>query len=259
MHKHCAQKLLNDIPAECIEIVDAIKQIKCILFSKLPGCPLCRAPRNHTQKLFVAAALGDTMGAVNCLFEGADVSRADLNGYTALHYAAQRGNITTAEALIVGTGTANRHAIIEAKTPDGSTPLILAATYGIDAIVLMLARSGALLDAKNNSGNPALCCALANKRLDTASTLIKLGANVNTCDNDGDTPLMTAAYYNCISIIQQLVDAKAIISTKNLAGKTALTWATERNHTEIVELLESLITEEAINDVELIEQALLEC
>jgi ankyrin repeat protein len=70
--------------------------------------------------------------------------------------------------------------------------------------------------------------------------LIQNGANVNIQrDHSGGswTPLLMACHHGNKEIVELLLANGAELNIKNAAGKTALDLASQRNHTEIVELL----------------------
>jgi ankyrin repeat protein len=77
---------------------------------------------------------------------------ADVNkpGWTPLHYAATGGSIPTIQLLLAN------HAYIDAASPNGSTPLMMAAMYGTDTAVKLLLDSGADPTLKNDQGLKAI-------------------------------------------------------------------------------------------------------
>jgi ankyrin repeat protein len=99
-------------------------------------------PANETP-LMMAALRGDIEAAQLLLRRGAQVNRS---GWTPLHYAAS-GPQPPLVALLLERG-----AVIEALSPNRTTPLMMAAGYGaIDSAVLLLER-GADAKARNDAG-----------------------------------------------------------------------------------------------------------
>ena len=97
-----------------------------------PGFDVNRPNAAGESPLMLAAIKGDVALSRRLLERGA---RIDLPGWTPLHYAAS-GPSSELVALLLERGAA-----IDAASPNGSTPLMLAARYGsIDSAELLLAR-----------------------------------------------------------------------------------------------------------------------
>jgi ankyrin repeat protein len=93
--------------------------------------------------LMMAALRGQIEGARQLLALGAALNRP---GWTPLHYAAS-GPAHRMVALLLERG-----ALVDAPSPNRTTPLMMAARYGPeDAVDLLLAR-GASLGARNDAG-----------------------------------------------------------------------------------------------------------
>ena len=91
--------------------------------------------------LMMAALRGDLEWARRLLERGAKVHR---NGWSPLHYAAT-GNEPKIVALLLDRG-----APIDARSPNGSTPLMMAARYGAEGSVDMLLARGADKQLRND-------------------------------------------------------------------------------------------------------------
>lgn len=89
---------------------------------------------------------------------------ADVNktGWTPLHYAATRGHLEIITLLL------DSHAYIDAESPNGSTPLMMAAHYGTPEAVKLLLKAGADPLLKNQQGLSAIDFAQQAKRQDIA-------------------------------------------------------------------------------------------
>jgi ankyrin repeat protein len=85
---------------------------------------------------------------------------ADVNkpGWTPLHYAASTGQVAVIEFLL------DNSAYIDAESPNGSTPLMMAAMYGSPEGVKVLIQAGAELGIKNQLGLTALDFAVRGHR-----------------------------------------------------------------------------------------------
>lgn len=92
-----------------------------------------RNPQGETPLMI--AALRGYLGAVQKLIaKDADVNKP---GWTPLHYAATNGHLDVMKLLL------EQHAYIDAGSPNGSTPLMMAAQYGTPEAVKLLLDAGA--------------------------------------------------------------------------------------------------------------------
>lgn len=97
--------------------------------------------------LMMAALKGNVEWAQRLIERGAQVNRS---GWTPLHYAASGSDSTRVLALLLDRGAA-----IDARAPNGNTPLMMAARYGAwDSAELLLAR-GADPRLSNSAGQSA--------------------------------------------------------------------------------------------------------
>jgi ankyrin repeat protein len=101
-----------------------------------------------------------------------------------LHQAVLEGNLGAVREHIEAGSDLN-----EKEPSGGSSPLIIAATFG---------------------------------RTEVAMALIDAGADVDQQNNDGSTALLTAAFMCRTEIVEALLDAGADKSIRNNAGSTAL-------------------------------------
>lgn len=117
------------------------------------GADLRRANANGEQALQLAAWNGH-LEAVQWLLEhGAVLNRQD-KAWGALHYAVFNGHEALARYLI------ERGAEVNARSPNGSTPLILAARENREGLAKVLLESGADVKAQNDWGDTALTMAM---------------------------------------------------------------------------------------------------
>jgi hypothetical protein len=93
---------------------------------------------------------------------GADVNKP---GWAPLHYAA------TGESLELVRLLLDENAYIDAASPNGTTPLMMAAHYGTEAGVRLLLESGADAQLKNEQGLNALDFANRSGRVKTAELI----------------------------------------------------------------------------------------
>lgn len=99
------------------------------------------------------------------LARGADVTLTDNDGDTALHGAAEIGNVETTRLLLA------KGADVNAKNKVGGTPLMWAAVFGNDDVVLELLKHGADPRLKDEDGVTALQWAEKNNRTSVVRVL----------------------------------------------------------------------------------------
>ena len=112
--------------------------------------------------LMMAALKGHTVLVRKLIERNADVNKT---GWTPLHYAATNGHLEIMELLL------EHHAYIDAESPNGTTPLMMAAHYGTPAAVKLLLEAGADPSLKNQLGLSALDFATRANRRDAAELI----------------------------------------------------------------------------------------
>ena len=92
---------------------------------------------------------------------------ADVNkpGWAPLHYAATESHVPVMQLLL------DQHAYIDATSPNGSTPLMMAAMYGNASAVKMLLEAGADPTIKNDLGLTAIDFAERVKKTDSTTII----------------------------------------------------------------------------------------
>ena len=159
--------------------------------------------------------------SVNNLLEaGADPNIRLNNGVAPLHIAARNGDSGSLSMLLNAKANPNIQ-----QTADGATALILA--------------------CQNNYKNRGIedTCFLN-------TFLLEAGANTNIKQNDGYTALMTLCENKRNThYAEELLRYGADPTLKNISGKTALDIAREKNHTDMVNLLESYVAHGAARKV----------
>lgn len=112
------------------------------------------------------AALRGHVGAVRALI----AREADVNktGWTPLHYAATGNQPQQPEIIAL---LLEHHAFIDAESPNGTTPLMMAAHYGTRESVQLLLQEGADPSLKNRLGLTAADFALRASRKDIADLI----------------------------------------------------------------------------------------
>ncbi len=118
--------------------------------------------RQDESPLMLAALKGMTELVIQLLDKGADVNKP---GWTPLHYAATAGHVQIMNILL------EHHAYIDAASPNGSTPLMMAAMYGTPSAVKLLLEAGADPLLKNELGLSAIDFAQRVNRKESADII----------------------------------------------------------------------------------------
>jgi len=171
---------------------------------------LSGAAQAQSDVRLVAAMKSQDAAAVRTLLkQRADVNAVDVDGTTALQWAAHWNDLDTVKALIAAGAKAN------VASRYGVTPLHEAASIGSAPIVNALLRAGATADATYGEGETPLMLAARSGNLETVKLLVEAGANVNTAERfRGQTALMLAAVENHAEIVQALVAAGAQVNAR---------------------------------------------
>ncbi|XP_022786608.1 transient receptor potential cation channel subfamily A member 1-like [Stylophora pistillata] len=162
------------------------------------------------------------------------ITEKDASGYSAVHYAAMKGNIATLELFV----TKNKAAA--SVTSDSlETPIHVAARYGrTEAIEKLMDRQNArILNLQNSQGKTALHFACTEGHDRSAEVLLRLGATIEK-DRQDRSPLHLAASKGCAkcceSILQKFEDCINMVDKNK---NTALHLAAINGHASVVSLL----------------------
>lgn len=117
---------------------------------------------NDESPLMLAALKGLTELCRQLIELGADVNKP---GWAALHYAASNGHLTVMTLLL------DHHAYIDAASPNGTTPLMMAARYGSFDSAKLLLEAGADASLKNDLGMSAIDFAKTVERTDVVELI----------------------------------------------------------------------------------------
>ena len=112
--------------------------------------------------LMLASLSGLLDVAKQLIDRGADVNKP---GWAPLHYAATKGHLAVMDLLL------ENHAYIDAASPNGSTPLMMASLYGTASAVKLLLDAGADPLLKNEQGLTALDFAYRDNRAESAEII----------------------------------------------------------------------------------------
>lgn len=143
--------------------LDSMRAFNALLASRKLNVEIRNA---KDESPLMLAAIKGYLEAVRALVaRDADVNKT---GWTPLHYAASG---TQPQQVDVIALLLEHHAYIDAASPNGTTPLMMAAQYGTDASAQRLLSEGADPTLKNQLGLTAVDFALRAEREELARTL----------------------------------------------------------------------------------------
>jgi ankyrin repeat protein len=152
-------------PAGQAGLLLAIKSESIKVAELLASAPQLKAEvRNSAdESALMLAALKGHIGLCRVLIaKGADVNKT---GWAPLHYAATGGHLEVLRLLL------EEHAYIDAESPNGTTPLMMAALYGTPTAVKLLLEAGADPLLKNHQGLSAIDFANRDNRTESAQII----------------------------------------------------------------------------------------
>lgn len=202
------------------------------------------------------------------LSQGADINRiAEKTGETSLHLAARHSRADAAKRLIDSgadcnapdsTGRSPLHAAIaadargvfellkqhratnlNARTYDGTTPLILAARLSCEGMLSELIQAEADVNACDDKGKTALHWAASVNNIDAVRLLLRNGANRDAQDHEEATPLFLAAREGSFQAVRVLLEHHANKDITDHMDRLPRDVAAEKMHSDIVELLDT--------------------
>jgi uncharacterized protein len=145
-----------------------------------------------------------------------DVNAPEVDGTTALHWAAYQGDLETTDLLLragANPRIVNRY---------GVTALSLAVERGVATVVERLLRAGADANAVLPGGETVLMTAARAGHADVVKLLLSKGASPNAREaTRGQTALMWAATEGHAAVIRTLVEAGAEIDARSHGPTTA--------------------------------------
>jgi ankyrin repeat protein len=183
-------------------------------------------------RLIDAVKNNDATAVRSLLAQRVDVNATEIDGSTALHWAAQRDNPEIARLLLAAGANA------KAANRYNVTPLFLAATNGNAAIIERLLKAGADANSTSEEGETALMTASLTGKTDALKVLLVAGANVNTPEPiKGQTALMWAASEGNAAAADLLIELGADLQAKSKSGVTPLLFAIRNGHIDTVKVL----------------------
>ena len=130
--------------------------------------------------------------------------------------------------------------LLNSYSPDGFTPVALAAYFGKSEIAGILLEMGADpgIPASNPSKVNALHAAVAQNDLDLAKKILEKGIDVNSTQMQGVTALHSAAHRGSKEMVELLLEFGADKRQTTENGESAADFARKDSHENILPLLE---------------------
>jgi uncharacterized protein len=160
-----------------------------------------------------------------------DVNQAQVDGMTALHWAAYHDDIETAKLLV------DAKADVKVANRYGVNPLALACGNGNEAMVELLLGAGADPNSALKGDETPLMIAARTGRLGPVKSLLARGAHVNAKERRGQTALMWASAEGHAEVIEALLGAGAEFRSPLSSGYTPLFFAVREGRTDVVRVL----------------------
>ncbi|XP_055326162.1 ankyrin repeat and protein kinase domain-containing protein 1-like, partial [Sitodiplosis mosellana] len=151
--------------------------------------------------------------------EGMNMSNKIDNGQTAMHIAAEEGNIGMIKLLLDDGVSPN---IVDGHF---STPFHVTAQTGREDIAQILIESGAKINARNIQAWTPLHYAALWGHAKFIELLMSCGADVDVYDLNGCTPLHIAALNGKVDAVQRLIEFGAYIFANDNKGLTPYDYA----------------------------------
>jgi ankyrin repeat protein len=191
-----------------------MKRSSCLIVASAFFAVLVGASAELDAQVADAAMRGDIEAVRGLLQGGADVNAAQGDGMSALHWAADHGDVEMVVVLLYAG------AQVEGTTRIGEyTPLHIASRGAHVEVVRALLAAGATVSALTNpSGSAAIHLAAAAGDASVIRALVEFGADPDAREAEWQqTPLIFAASWNRVDAIVALLDAGA---DPNLAAES---------------------------------------
>jgi len=187
-HKEEKSRLMFDCVAYYWHISKKTAPLLKEILSDLSENVDLEARNNHKMTVLMHAVYFGAKEAANRLIErGANVRATDMQGNSALHFAASTGNDSCCGILLESGADVN------CKTRFGKTALMFAADHGRDSVVELLLASGADGNAQDENGSTALMEAAQHERVGVVKILLKFGVNAQMQNKSKFTAFDVAA------------------------------------------------------------------
>ncbi|XP_068648573.1 potassium channel KOR2-like [Aristolochia californica] len=177
-----------------------------------------------------AAYHGDLNHLKDLISAGADPSKTDYDGRTALHLSASRGYEDIVRFLV------QKGANVNCTDKFGNSPLLEAVKAGHDRVAAFLVKNGANLSLEE--AGSYLCKVVMESNIDLLKRLLENGIDPNSKNYDQRTPLHTAAAEGLHVAASILIKFRANVQSKDRWGNTPLDEGRKCGSKPLVRILE---------------------
>ncbi len=161
-----------------------------------------------------------------------DPNDRDKDRRTAMHYAAECGNLAALDNLVYYGGD------VQVASSEKITPIHLAAFYGHSDVIYRLAANHANCSEVDDRGLTPLMLASGRGNLKAVGALLSNKIIVDEIDNKGETALFKASVSNQPEIVAQLLNAGADSNLYPTDGRSARYTAIKLGNKNVAKLLE---------------------
>jgi len=149
--------------------------------------------------------------ALALIGQGADVRAKDVDGSTALHWAAHFGDVELTDKLL------RAGAEVNVSNDYGSSPMMEAATLGNPELLKLLLKAGGDVESPNPEGQTALMAVARTGNVESAKLLLSHRAKVDAVEQwGGQTALMWAAAQSQPDMVQLLIKHGANVNARSV-------------------------------------------
>lgn len=188
------------------------------------------------EDYFSAAVRDDESTVIALTLRGFDLNTRNPDGDHALFLALREDSLKVADFLLDQTVVQ-----VEARNPQGESPLMMAALKG------HLPQARRLIQRKaevNKPGWTPLHYAASNAApvsVDMVRLLLEHHAYIDAASPNGSTPLMMAAHYGSTEVVQLLLEEGADPMIRNEQGMTAIDFARRAQRDAHASLIASFV------------------
>jgi ankyrin repeat protein len=161
--------------------------------------------------LIAAAESKDHDAALKLIDQGADVRAKDVDGTTALHWAAHYADVDLVARLLKAGAEVN------VSNDYGSSPMMEAAIIGNADILKLLVKAGGDVESPNPEGQTVLMAVARTGNVDAAKVVLAKHPNLDAVEQwGGQTALMWAAAQSQPDMVELLIKHGANVNARSI-------------------------------------------